>query len=57
LITPAGARSLPGPDEPTAYRVRHIAPRLIYEHYERVRAYELVLAGANVLTLHAAHRL
>ena len=35
------------------YQVRHIAPRLIYEHYERVRAYETVLDGAPISTLHA----
>lgn len=48
-----GARSLPEPDDPTAYQVRHIAPRLIYEHYEQVRAYETVLDGASLATLHA----
>jgi CHAD domain-containing protein len=54
LITPgAGARALPAPHEAAAYQVRHIAPRLIYEHYEAVRAYEAVLDGAPISTLHA----
>jgi CHAD domain-containing protein len=54
LTTPgAGARALPGPEEAVAYQVRHIAPRLIYEHYEAVRAYDAVLKDASVTTLHA----
>jgi CHAD domain-containing protein len=54
LITPGeGARSLPGPESATAYQVRYIAPRLIYEHYERVRAYDPVLDGAPLAMLHA----
>jgi CHAD domain-containing protein/transposase-like protein len=54
LITPGeGARSLPGSEAVVAYQVRHIAPRLIYEHYERVRAYEPMLVGAPLSTLHA----
>ncbi len=38
---------------PAAYQVRHVAPRLIYTHYEAVRAYETVLDRASVETLHA----
>ena len=54
LSTPGkGAKSLPESDDPTAYQVRHIAPRLIYEHYEQVRAYETVLDGASLDMLHA----
>jgi CHAD domain-containing protein/transposase-like protein len=54
VTTPgAGARALPGPEEAVAYQVRYIAPRLIYEHYEGVRAYEAVLDDAPVSTLHA----
>jgi CHAD domain-containing protein len=54
LTTPgAGARALPGPEEAVAYQVRHIVPRLIYEHYEVVRAYDAVLKDASVTTLHA----
>jgi CHAD domain-containing protein/transposase len=54
VTTPgAGARALPGPEEAVAYQVRYIAPRLIYEHYEAVRAYEAVLDGAPITTLHA----
>lgn len=37
----------------TAYQLRHIAPRLIYEHFEQVRAYETAPTLAEVLTLHA----
>jgi CHAD domain-containing protein len=54
VTTPgAGARALPGPEEAVAYQVRYIAPRLIYEHYEGVRAYEAVLDDAPITTLHA----
>ncbi len=54
LITPGeGARSLPDPDEAVAFQVRHVAPRLIYELYERIRAYDPVLDGAPLSTLHA----
>jgi len=47
-----GAISANG-DSALANRVRYVAPRLIYEHYERVRAYETVLDGASLDTLHA----
>jgi CHAD domain-containing protein len=54
LTTPGqGALELPAPGIPAAYQARHIAPRLIYELYEQVRAYETVLDGAPVPTLHA----
>jgi CHAD domain-containing protein/transposase-like protein len=54
VTTPgAGARALPGPEEAVAYQVRYIAPRLIYEHYEAVRAYQAVLDDAPITTLHA----
>lgn len=49
----AGARPAPAADAPVPYQVRHVAPRLIYTHYEQVRAYEPVLAGAPITTLHA----
>jgi CHAD domain-containing protein len=49
----AGAGALPGPEEAVAYQVRYIAPRLIYEHYEAVRAYQPVLDDAPLTTLHA----
>jgi CHAD domain-containing protein len=53
LITP-GAGALPSdPGDITAYQVRHVAPRLIYEHYEQVRAYEAVTDDAPITTLHA----
>ena len=54
LTTPGqGAQALPEPGQTGVYQVRHVAPRLIYEHYERVRAYEAVLDGAPLETLHA----
>jgi CHAD domain-containing protein len=54
LTTPGmGAMPLPVPGNAAAYQVRHIAPRVIYEHYEQVRAYDTVLDGASLLTLHA----
>jgi len=39
--------------QPAPHRVRHVAPRLIYTHYETVRAYEPILQGASIETLHA----
>jgi CHAD domain-containing protein/HD-GYP domain-containing protein (c-di-GMP phosphodiesterase class II) len=48
----AGARVMPQ-DHPVPYLVRHVAPRLIYERYEQVRAYETVLDEAQITTLHA----
>ncbi len=54
LTTPGkGARALPEPGQTGVYQVRHVAPRLIYEHYERVRAYEAVLDDPPLTTLHA----
>jgi CHAD domain-containing protein len=54
FVTTPGAGALPAqPDGIVAYQVRHVAPRLIYEHYEQVRAYEAVLDGAPITTLHA----
>ncbi|NLX09308.1 MAG: CHAD domain-containing protein [Chloroflexi bacterium] len=35
------------------YQVRHVLPPLIYDLYERVRAYETVVEGAPITTLHA----
>ncbi len=53
LSTPgAGARTIP-PGEPVPYQVCHVAPRLIMERYEQVRAYEPVLKdGAPLTTYH-----
>jgi CHAD domain-containing protein/transposase-like protein len=54
LITPgAGARALSDAQKIVAYRVQHVAPRLIYERYARVRAYEPVIEDAAFETLHA----
>lgn len=54
LTTPgAGAPREPGAGEPAAYQVRQVVPRIIYAHYEQVRAYETALPGASLPTLHA----
>jgi CHAD domain-containing protein len=54
LTTPGkGAPPEPAPGEAVAYQLRHVAPRLVYEHFEKVRAYETVLNGAPVAVLHA----
>lgn len=53
LATPgAGARPIP-PGEPVPYQVCHVAPRLVIERYEVVRAYQPVLRdGAPLTTYH-----
>ncbi len=58
LTTPGAGAKKPGKlDGSSAYQVRHIAPRLVYEHLERVRAYEPVIETAvetaDLDTLHA----
>ncbi len=39
--------------KPRADLVRHVVPSLLWDHYQRVRAYETVLEGAPIETLHA----
>ncbi|HVO44356.1 MAG TPA: CHAD domain-containing protein [Aggregatilineales bacterium] len=53
--TGAGATVLPTArgDLPVPYQIRHVVPRLIYEHYTAVRAYETILPEAPLDTLHA----
>lgn len=54
LVTPGrGARTVGQDGSIAAYQVRHVAPRLIYKHFERVRAYELAMKQPAVATLHA----
>lgn len=54
FVSTTGEGTLPiSSDGVQAYQVRHVAPRLLYEHYERVRAYETALDGAPLTTLHA----
>ncbi len=54
FLTTPGQGALPPTDQQTqTHQVRHVAPRLIYEHYEQVRAYEAALDGATIDTLHA----
>jgi len=48
----AGARPILA-GRPTLYQVRHVAPRLIYNRYEAVRAYEPLLDSAPIELLHA----
>jgi CHAD domain-containing protein len=43
---------LTGGARPEPYLVRHVAPRLIYERYTSVRAYETALPGAPLTTYH-----
>jgi CHAD domain-containing protein len=53
-----GAKKLPASGEAVPYRVRHIAPRLIYEYYEQLRAYNPVLGDAvDEPALHTLHAL
>lgn len=40
-------------ESPKTRQVRHVVPALLWEHYGQVRAYETVLEGAPVETLHA----
>ena len=49
----AGARPAPPPDAPAPYQVRHVIAPLIADHFARVRAYETVIPGAPIATLHA----
>ena len=54
FLTTPGKGALPMDSEnPTPNLVRHVAPRMIYERYEQVRAYGPLLDGAPVTTLHA----
>jgi CHAD domain-containing protein len=49
-----GAGALPVPaDKPVPHRVCHVVPTLIYERYQVVRGYEIVIEGAPIETLHA----
>jgi CHAD domain-containing protein len=38
--------------DPHGDQVRHIAPSMLWEHYQEVRAYETILEGASIDTLH-----
>lgn len=49
----AGAKPAPSPEAPAPYLVRHAVPPLIVDSFARVRAYEPVIPGAPVVTLHA----
>jgi CHAD domain-containing protein len=54
FVSTPGQGTLPATtEEALTSQVRYVVPRLIYEHYERVRAYETVLEGASLDTLHA----
>ncbi len=54
LATPgAGARRRKEGGAPKSYLVRHVVPRLIYERFEAVRSYDIVLDSAPIETLHA----
>jgi CHAD domain-containing protein len=57
FVTEPGAGAIAGQisteDIPFPYRVRHVIPHLIYEHYGVVRAYETVLPNVPLDTLHS----
>lgn len=46
-----GARPIPG-GLPIPYQLRHVVPGLVYDRYEAVHAYEVVLDNASLETLH-----
>jgi CHAD domain-containing protein len=48
----AGALPIP-PGAPVPHQVRHIVPRLILTRYAAVRAFETVIPGAALTTMHA----
>lgn len=53
LTTPgAGSRKMKG-FPPKPYRVRHVAPRLIYSCWERVQAFDTTLENAPISAFHA----
>jgi CHAD domain-containing protein len=53
VTTPgAGALAIP-PGVPVPHQVRHVVPPLILTRYEAVRAFEAVLPGAPLTTMHA----
>jgi CHAD domain-containing protein/uncharacterized protein YjbK len=54
FLSTSGAGVIPRPVNGTAsFRVRHIAPQLLYSRYEAVRAYEPLLDSAPIDLLHA----
>jgi len=54
LSTPGAGVALDAPAAgPTPNQIRHTAPLLIAAHYAQVRAYEPVVPGAPIATLHA----
>ena len=48
----AGARPI-SPTEPVPYQVRHVVAGLLFNRYEKVRAYEPLLPNAPLSTYHA----
>ncbi len=53
FVTTAGLGAKPIPmDVPTPYQLRHLVPGLIYERYEAVHAFEVVLDHATLEILH-----
>ncbi len=53
VMTPEHDAITSDDDDPAPYLVRHVAPRLIYERYATVRAYERILNDPSLDTLHA----
>jgi CHAD domain-containing protein len=53
FLTSSGEGALDVPSgEPVPYLVRHVAPQLIHERYEAVRAYDTLLPDAPLTTYH-----
>lgn len=53
FVTTEGLGAKPIPTGvPVPYQLRHLVPNLIYERYEAVHAFEIVLANAGLDTLH-----
>lgn len=53
FVTTVGTGAKPSPaGVPMPYQLRHLAPGLIYDRYEAVHAFEVVLPNATLDTLH-----
>lgn len=53
FVCAEGRASVAPASDVMPYEVRHIAPIIFYEHLAAVRAYDTVLEGADIETLHA----
>ncbi len=53
VTSPGTGARRPDPERPEPYLARHVAPRLIYTAFERVRSYETLLDQPSLELLHA----